>query len=755
MAARSFLLDSDLETARQILNRGAVFPSQIAHARQNFSRWLETRLRARLDSVGDFMQAGPVLVGSWARGELCPKSDIDLVLTGPAEFIAPFTASAMALGLKIRARTPLDPNDWSVGVEPFDVLALMNGIGLTAEATLALAEQQKRIPRHRRAIFNAIKTERATRRQRQDSITNYLEPNLKFGAGGLRDIEQALSLRNMFSAKFAAVESYPFEVLSAIKEELLFLRANLHLLGSGDILTAADQLELTQLLGLKDSHALMTHVQSELERASFYADWVVALASRAPKDFKPTTLSQVIRGLKADSSLPRQYLVRRNLKAYFAPLKSVAIGRALHRAIAGPVSDGFLVALYRTRLLEMFLPDLKKLRGLVQHDHYHRYTADAHVLQALRGVQRAEDQARTLGPLRTLHAKATRADWWTLKLTALFHDLAKGQGGGHAELGAALATRYLKAWQYPARITGDVAWLVKNHLVLSTAAFRQNPQSPGTWRRLFERGVSGRRLTLLTLFTAIDIQATNPDAWTEWKAKLLLALHENLRSPSALDLNTHLQRVRRLPDAAELSAALLELDPELLASLSPKLLRDDLRAARAGDKDLPPKILRTRQGTLWVRFHQREDRPGVFLNFVRCLFGFGLNIQMASVNTPDGIGAYDWFCLRTKKDVRQISRWLGLAPVEIKELPEVGWQSIDLMSQDVKEWVFSFRGRDQRGLLLNAAGLLGEINLSIRWARAHTWGQQVDDIFSVVPAGDAQTVLANLRDRAQLTDQIS
>ncbi len=150
-----------------------------------------------------------------------------------------------------------------------------------------------------------------------------------------------------------------------------------------------------------------------------------------------------------------------------------------------------MVALHRTRLLEVLVPDFKKLKGLVQHDHYHRFTADAHLVQSIREVQRAKTSKRIFGVISVLNKDLSAQDWWTLKLTALFHDLAKGRKGDHSTEGAKLVNKYFSEWNYPAGLREDVAWLVENHLLMSTAAFRQNPQSPSTWKRLFARGVEG------------------------------------------------------------------------------------------------------------------------------------------------------------------------------------------------------------------------------------------------------------------------
>ena len=727
MAARSLLLDEDVPEAWRQLD-GAHFPDGVAEPRRRLSAWLNDRLRQRLNTFGAYDDLKPVPLGSWARGELCPKSDVDLIFNGDEAEVSTFIARAMREGLKLRARVPADPADWAVGVEAFDLLAM-------ADAGVRPVKG-----RERARILSAVRREREQRRQRQDSVPNYLEPNLKFGAGGLRDIEQALALARLYEDRFANADPYPFTVLTQIKEEFLFLRAHLHLLGSGDTLTAADQLEIAPRLNFAPRE-LMRIVQSEFERASFYADWVVATcAAREPARPAPARRpARVISDLKKDPGILRQFEVRRAGRDPFKKMTALERGRLLKRALAPKVDDRFITALHRTRVLERFLPELKALRGLVSHDHYHRYAADAHLVQALRETQRVNHRPRTLGPLAALARELSPRDWWVLKLTALFHDLAKGRGGDHSTEGAKLATKYLRVWGYPASVSRDVVWLVEHHLALSTAAFRQNPASRATWRALFERGVEGRRLTLLAVFTAIDIRATNPEAWTAWKAQLLKDLVDNLRSPRA----RHLKRILNLAPAIE--AFVLKLDPALLEALDPEILSADVAlAARPSDQDLPILITRA-GGRLWVRFHRRVDRAGLFLEFVQHLFGFGLSVQMCFVHTLPEIGVYDWFCIKGERTVAQVGTWLRLPMRQPADVTGVTFDSVEVTARNEYEWILSCRGPDQRGLLVTAARALSEVGLSIRWARVHTWGRQVEDVFGLAKAQGESVDVATLR----------
>ncbi|HMN68181.1 MAG TPA: protein-PII uridylyltransferase, partial [Bdellovibrionales bacterium] len=433
-------MSGDVEEGRNLLLEGVAFPN-VRAAREKFSGWLEDKLLARLKTYGDFEKLKPVLLGSWSRHELTPKSDIDLLFTGEEADVGAFTGRAFKDGVKLRGRTPKDPKDWSVGVEPFDLLALHQARPLSENPELE--SQRHHAVKRKREILKAMKREREERRKRQDSISNYLEPNLKYGAGGLRDIEQALALRRLAPEPFKAADDYAFKVLEQIKEELLFIRSWLHLNGSSDVLSAHDQIALAKDLGFESAGVLMKFVQSELERASFYADWVVAYHQAGPKARRAATenLSDpavALKKLRDDPSLLRQFEARRHVDEWGRALSAAERGKLLHTAVHGDEPDAFLVALYRTRWLEILIPDFKKLKGLVQHDHYHRFTADAHLVQALREVQRLKKHPAIFGIVGRLGKELTAADWWTLKLTALFHDLAKGRKGDHSSEGAKL-----------------------------------------------------------------------------------------------------------------------------------------------------------------------------------------------------------------------------------------------------------------------------------------------------------------------------
>jgi len=178
-------------------------------------------------------------------------------------------------------------------------------------------------------------------------------------------------------------------------------------------------------------------------------------------------------------------------------------------------------------------------------------------------------------------------------------------------------------------------------------------------------------------------------------------------------------------------------------------LVDDLKNMAKASNDLPLFIKRRSASQVWVRFHRSHDRPGLFLEFVQKLFWASARIDAASVTTLKPFGVYDWFLVRTSRTPKELALRLskGREVINPVQAPKVSFQSVEMVSDDQKQWVLGFRGRDQKGLLLAAAHALYDLGLAIHWARVHTWGSQIDDVFCVEAKGDLQNHLALLREK--------
>src|SRR5437868_13926461 len=162
----------------------------------------------------------------------------------------------------------------------------------------------------------------------------------------------------------------------------------------------------------------------------------------------------------------------------------------------------------------------------MQFDMYHHYTVDEHSIRAIGLLSRIER-----GLLREQHKLATAlfpkiASRRALYVAVLLHDIAKGRGGDHSELGAEIAYELCPRLGMDPAETGTVAWLVRNHLLMSKISQRRDLSDPKAIEDFVGQVKSLERLRLLYLLTVVDISAVGPGTWTAWKGQLLYTLFE-------------------------------------------------------------------------------------------------------------------------------------------------------------------------------------------------------------------------------------
>jgi [protein-PII] uridylyltransferase len=173
-----------------------------------------------------------------------------------------------------------------------------------------------------------------------------------------------------------------------------------------------------------------------------------------------------------------------------------------------------------------FVPDFGRVVAQMQFDMYHHYTVDEHSIRAI-GLAAAIER----GELKRDHPLSTAlfgqlASRRTLYVAILLHDIAKGRGGDHSELGAEIALRLGPRFGLEPAETETVAWLVRHHLLMSSTAFKRDLADPKTIEDFVARVQSPERLRLLLILTVVDIRAVGPGVWTEWKRTLLRSLFE-------------------------------------------------------------------------------------------------------------------------------------------------------------------------------------------------------------------------------------
>jgi [protein-PII] uridylyltransferase len=180
-------------------------------------------------------------------------------------------------------------------------------------------------------------------------------------------------------------------------------------------------------------------------------------------------------------------------------------------------------------VLGAYLPAFRRIVGQMQHDLFHVYTVDQHILMVVRNLRRfqAAEFAHEYPNCSQLIANFDRP--WVLLLAALFHDIAKGRGGDHSELGAVDARRFCVQHHLAPDDTELVCFLVANHLNMSMVAQKQDLADPVVISRFAQRVGTDRNLVALYLLSVADIRGTSPKVWNAWKARLLEELFNRTR----------------------------------------------------------------------------------------------------------------------------------------------------------------------------------------------------------------------------------
>jgi len=174
-----------------------------------------------------------------------------------------------------------------------------------------------------------------------------------------------------------------------------------------------------------------------------------------------------------------------------------------------------------------FVPDFGRVVAQMQFDMYHHYTVDEHSIRAiglLAAIERGE--LKSDHPLSTAILNKQIASRRVLYVAVLLHDIAKGRGGDHSELGAEIALKLGPRFGLDAAETETVSWLVRYHLLLSSTAFKRDLADPKTIDDFVRQVQSPERLRLLLVLTVVDIRAVGPGVWSEWKRTLLRTLFE-------------------------------------------------------------------------------------------------------------------------------------------------------------------------------------------------------------------------------------
>src|ERR1039457_4498665 len=621
-SCRNLLKQAQEELRARFVDEGPV--EALARSRARFTDLLLRTLwqqRLQSDLAGRLTL---VAVGGYGRCELHPYSDIDILVLVPAPLAENERASVEQLvaflwdiGLEVghSVRTVAECAEESaadVGV----MTTLMESRRLAGSAELLAAMRVALAPDRVwpvREFFEAKVREQHERRLKANDTAYNLEPNVKTGPGGLRDIHTiawvakrhfgAESLDELVTLGFLT----PSE-LRRLKQAQSFLwkvRFGLHVLTGRheDRLLFDYQIKLAHSFGYEDAsytlavEQLMQRYYRTVMDVTLLNELLLQLFREAilsdrapPQPLNPRfqVRNDYLEAVNEDvfARLPSALLELFVLLQQNPQIRGVRAGtiRAVARNLwlideefrQNPRNHRLFLEILRAPrgvthelrrmndygVLGRYIPAFGRVVGRMQYDLFHAYTVDAHTLFVVSNLRRFampkfNDEFPKLSQIMQSLPRQEVA-----YLAALFHDLAKGRGGDHSELGAVDAEAFCLEQglgRYEARL---VAWLVRNHLILSITAQKKDISDPDVIHGFATRVGDQTHLDYLYVLTVADVRGTNPKLWNTWKARLFeefyertkQALRRGLETPvdqEELIRNTQASAREKMPDLSE------------------------------------------------------------------------------------------------------------------------------------------------------------------------------------------------------------
>ena len=530
-----------------------------------------------------------VAVGGYGRGELHPYSDVDImILLEGAENETTRNAIEQLVTLlwdsKLEVGHSVRTLDECVREAREDITVatnIMESRHLAGDHELFSRMQTETAPEHMwdsRAFFQAKLKEQDARHRKHHGTANQLEPSIKESPGGLRDLQMIgwVAKRHFGAQTLTELVAHRFltenenQVLVECQELLWRIRCSLHYLTGRreDRLLFDYQQTLAKALGYQDCEHNLAVEQfmqnyyrtvTKLQRlnemllqlfqeAILYADnpgepQVINDRFQTRHGFievrhsgvfleEPSALLEIflilgeqpqIQGVRAETiRLIRQH--RSLIDDEFR--HSVHATRLFMSIISYPTGVTHeLRRMNRYGILAAYIPAFEKIVGRMQYDLFHAYTVDVHTLFVVRNLRRfATPEFTHEFPLcSSVSCHIPKPE--LLYLAGLFHDIAKGRGGDHSELGAIDAKEFCLQHALSPKDAELVAWLVKHHLFMSMTAQRKDISDPEVIHNFAQIVENLSRLDHLYLLTVADIRATNPKHWNSWKDRLLSELY--------------------------------------------------------------------------------------------------------------------------------------------------------------------------------------------------------------------------------------
>ncbi len=821
---------------------------------QGRSQLVDCMLTRLWENAGMPASTSLIAVGGYGRGELYPHSDVDVLIaldTPPSpeleetlqQLISQFWDIGLAVGHSVRTINECleaAQSDVTVQTALFESRLICGNTALYDSLQSAVTQNMAH------DAFIAAKLAEQEERHLRHAFTAFsLEPNCKESPGGLRDLHSLAWIARaagfgLDGRIWQSLQQYALmqgDERVAIERAAGFLadvRIQLHLLTgrAEDRLLFDIQGQIAQRFGFSDIAERRASEQF-MQRYYRIAKRVTQINTLVLKSISerlaPASKQKIRRlndrfqkvGHKLDIVDPLLYQTQPTaiLETFLLMEKQGGVQEMTARTLRALYGARRLInrefrqqkenkqlfiqilrqkngVLHALRLMNQFdilgryIPAFGQIVGQMQHDLFHVFTVDQHILQVVRNIRRfvREDFAHENPFCHRLMNEFERP--WLLVLAALFHDIAKGRGGDHSELGMADAELFCKSHGLQKKDTELVVWLVKEHLTMSAVAQKEDISDPATIAAFCKRVGDARHLTALYLLTVADIRGTSPKVWNSWKARLLETLYRCSLS--------RLEQEEAEGDGCEqLGDAVVQRKREALAHLRFFALGesvqtqfwkqlDDVYFLRHTDEEI---AWHTR--CLYYRTHENKpvvrarpnpegegiqvlayapDQPDLFLHLCGYFASIGYSIMDAKIHTTKHGYALDSFnlfdasnrgmdretCTIIEHDLLEVLQGktrpgtppMGRISRQVRSFPIT---PVVLLEPDEsgQQYVLSIRAADRTGLLYAIAETLTRHGASLHTARISTLGERVEDTFLISGRGLSQS-----RDRLLLENDL-
>jgi [protein-PII] uridylyltransferase len=844
MASLALTLKEQLKSERQAAIATFEADGQpeklLAKLRQN----VDAALTQAWQSFGLPAGATLIAVGGYGRGELFPHSDVDVLILLEAapdaalqgqleELVQLFWDIGLEIGHSIRT---IDECLSEAAADITVQTSLLEARRVAGNRKLfQFLVDRCKAAMNPQAFFEAKTLEMRQRHVKYEDTPYSLEPNCKESPGGLRDLQvilwvaKAAGLGDSWRKLAERGLITATEARQLLQKERAFkdirIRLHIHTGRREDRLVFDVQTTIAESFGFKTSETrraseylmqryywaakavtqlntiLLQNIEAQLfpqqgspQPINEHFNEINGLVDMATDDVfeaAPSMMLEVFLLIAQHSNL--KGMTARTMRALWharfridAAFRRDPVNRALFLQII-QAPQGITHALRgmnQTSVLGRYLPNFRRIIGQMQHDLFHVYTVDQHILMVVRNVRRFTMTEHAHEYPFCSQLMANFAQPWLLYIAALFHDIAKGRGGDHSKLGMADARRFCRDHGLSKEDTDLIVFLVEHHLTMSQVAQKQDLSDPDVIRNFAVAMKDERHLTALYLLTVADIRGTSPKVWNAWKGKLLEDLYRmTLRVLGGEDPSAD-HELKNRQDAALKTLRLYGLPENAHRPLWDQLdvayfLRHDAAdiawqtRSLYNKTDSPVSVVKCRLAPIGEGVQVAvyvKDQPDLFARICSYFDKKNFSILDAKIHTTRHGYALDTFLVTEPAFANNYRDIISLIEHELATLLQSGetlpapsrgrlsrlsrtfpiTPTVDLRPDERGQYyLLSVSANDRNGLLYSIANVLAKYHINLHTAKIMTLGERVEDVFLV-----DGPVLNNARSQIQLETEL-